>query len=254
MKTVQRNRLIASFAAVAASALALTGCVIGGPAPTPPDDSGSDTGATASDVPLNAAVGGVTFTSDGVATSDAEPDLGAPEDTDAIDVGMVFDPMCPHCATFEADYGETLNELVESGRITLTLYPVAFVAGEMSEAGANAFFAVAAYAPEAAWEFQQQMLATGLSQGGLDADTLKQLAAEAGADDPLVAEAIDSGSFQSYVQSQTGTLLGNEIPGTGVVVSGTPLLFADDVELSSTTFEGSADDAFAALEDQVANS
>ena len=249
------KRAFTTFAVVAAGALALTGCVIGGNAPTPPSDSTFDNGSsTASDTPLNAAVGGVTFTSDGVATSDDAPNLGAPTETDAIDVGVVFDPMCPHCAVFEAEYGEKLAQLVESGQITLTMYPVAFVAGPVSEAGANAFLAVAAYAPESAWEFQQFMLATGLNQGNLDAETLKTLATEAGADDPRVADAIDNGTFVSFVQDQTAALLGNEIPGTGVEVTGTPLIFAEGVTLESATFDGSVDDVFASLEDQVAKS
>lgn len=249
------KRVWKTFAVVAAGAVALTGCVIGGTPPTPPAEPTSDNGSsTASDTPLNAAVGGVTFTSAGVAPSDEAPDLAAPAETDAIDVGLVFDPMCPHCAVFEAEYGETLAQLVDSGQITLTLYPVAFVAGPVSEAGANAFLAVAAYAPDSAWEFQQLMLATGMNQGNLDADTLKGLAGEAGADDARIAEAIDNGSFVSFVQDQTGSLLGNEIPGTDVEVTGTPLVFAEGVTLESTTFDGSADDAFASLKDQVAKS
>ena len=220
---------------------------MGGP-PAPPEDGGE---TAESLTPMNLEVGGVTYTSEGVVESDAAPAFAPPPETDAIDVGMVFDPMCPHCANFEAEFGETIAALVDSGDITFTAYPVAFVAGELSEKSANAFYAVVSYSPEHAQEFQQQLLAENFAQGGLDDDALIELASSVGATDERIAQAISEGSFIDLIRDLTSGVLGQELPGTGVTVSGTPLIFAEGVELESPTFSGTPEEALETLESQL---
>lgn len=251
MGFMKLSRLATLSAVVVTGALALSGCVLTQPEPpaeTPGD--GNET-VTTGLVPLNFEVGGVTFTSEGVIESDARPELAAPPETDAIDVGVVFDPMCPHCAQFEGQYGETINALVDSGEITLTTYPVAFVAGQLSMESANAFYAVASFAPEAAQEFQTALLAANMQQGGLDGDALIELAASLGAEDDRITKAITEGAFNSTIQEMTDAMLGQEIPGTGVTVSGTPTVFAEGVELQPDTFAGTPEEALETLQSQL---
>lgn len=244
MGTMKSSRIKTALAALFVGALVLTGCSMGGP-PEPPET------ATEGLVPMNLETAGVTYTSDGVLESDAAPAFAAPPETDAIDVGMVFDPMCPHCANFEAQFGETIASLIDSGDITLTAYPVAFVAGELSEKSANAFYAVVSYSPEHAQEFQTELLAANLVQGGLDDDALIELAASVGATDEKIEQAITEGSFIDLIKGLTEQVLGQEIPGTGVTLSGTPLIFAEGVELESPTFSGTPEEALATLESQL---
>lgn len=256
---MRRTRSSLLLAALAASTLAMSGCVfmpaaVSGDSDGGGGDSGPEQAQQADSAgPLNFAVGGVTYTADGVLESDGATSLAAPPETDAVDVAMVFDPMCPHCANFEATYGDTMHELVDRGEITLTVYPIAFVVKVPSQRSANAFIAVASFHPESAREFQDLLLAANLETGsnGLGTEDLIELAASAGASSPELETAIREQSYQDLVETITSQLLGQTFPGSSVTVSGTPFLVAEGTQLDIATFEGSADDALERLQAQL---
>ena len=249
---MRRTRLSFLTAALTAVALMATGCVF-----IPSGAGGTDTiEQPADDVagsPQNMAVGGVTYTADGVLLSDAAPTLAAPPDSDGIEVAVVFDAMCPHCAQFEVTYGQTLHELVDRGDITLTAYPVAFVAQDASQRSANAFMAVASLHPQSVKGFQELLMVGNLgSQGaGLDADELIEAAAAAGASSPELETAIREESYADWVDIVHSGLMGQNFPGTDVAVTSTPFVVADGQPIEPDTFAGTADEALERLRDHL---
>lgn len=243
---MRRSKLPLLAASLATAALALSGCVF---------SFGSGSGEEPSDVsasehPLNFAVGGVTFTEDGVLPSESGPVVAAPPETDALDVALIFDPMCPHCATFEETSGPALKELVDNGDITLTMYPLAFVSPTASVDSVNAIMAVTTYHPDAAYEFQSQLLAANLaSQGsGLNDDELVSLAAEVGADSEEVESIIRNGTYNSFVDTIDGSLRGQTFPDTSVDVAGTPMIIVEGRSVEPAAIGSDAATALAALQ------
>lgn len=229
---MRRSKLSLLTASLVAAAFALSGCSL----PFGNDDGGggaSNGDGAGVEQPANMPVGGVTFTADGVVTSDETPSLAPPPETDAVDVALIFDPMCPHCALFEETFGPALNELVDSGDITLTVYPLAFVVPNPSATSVNAFMAVTSYHPEVTQEFQTLLLAANsqTNGAGLNNDELIELASSLGADSPEVAEAIENGVYQVAIDMLNEQLLGKNFPETNIEVLGTPMVIVEGREV-----------------------
>ncbi|HIY64943.1 MAG TPA: DsbA family protein [Candidatus Agrococcus pullicola] len=243
---MRRSKLPLLAVSFVAAAFALSGCVF---------QFGSSEGDAPGDVsvsehPLNFGAGGVTFTEDGVLTTESGPLVAAPPETDALDVALIFDPMCPHCATFEETSGPALKELVDNGDITLTMYPLAFVSPTASVDSVNALMAVTTYHPDAAYEFQSQLLSANLASNGsgLNDDELVALAADLGADSQEVESIIRNGTYDSFVDTIDSSLRGQTFPGTSVEVMGTPMVIVDGREVAPADVGSDAATALAALQ------
>lgn len=177
------------------------------------------------------------------ATSPGEAPQAANIDseTGAISVGdgpnqlaTYLDFMCPHCQEFERVYGATIDELVESGEVTLDIHPVALSALDaasgtaFSSRSANAAYCVAVDAPDAVLPFVTGVFALDPSGPGLTDDELVAVAADAGA--PGVAGCIEDRTYDRFVASMTRTIPAD--PATGSAGTPTVVLNGDYVSLT----------------------
>ncbi|WP_298041488.1 DsbA family protein [uncultured Microbacterium sp.] len=130
------------------------------------------------------------------------------EGADTVDVW--FDFYCPHCQVFEDQYGPTIEELIDSGDITLNLHPVALsglnaASGtQFSERSGGALHCVAEAAPEATLDFFQQLFALNPSGAGLTDGDLAALASQTGAD--AASDCIADGMYRPFVIDQAAEL------------------------------------------------
>lgn len=175
------------------------------------------------------------------APGDRPDSSGIDSETGAVVVGegsntldLWFDFYCPHCQQFEAAYGETVDEMLEAGELTLNLYPVALdglnnASGtDFSKRSANAMYCVAETTPEAAYPFMQALFATNPAGPGQTDEELIALAEEAGAGD--ISECVSDGTYIGFVEEQTSQLPTN--PETGSAGTPTVILNGEFVTLT----------------------
>ncbi|MFV0320393.1 MAG: DsbA family protein [Microbacterium sp.] len=142
----------------------------------------------------------------------------------ADEVTSWFDFYCPHCQSFEATYGPTIEELIDDGSITLQLQPIALSSmnaasgTEFSARSASALYCVADDSPEAVFPFFKALFATNPTGPGQTDDELAAMAADAGA--PGAADCIADGTYTKFALAQAAKLPPN--PETGS--AGTPTL------------------------------
>ncbi|MDQ1129347.1 thioredoxin domain-containing protein [Microbacterium sp. SORGH_AS_0888] len=140
---------------------------------------------------------------------------GIDTETGAIAVGTgsgtldtYVDFMCPVCGNFEKTYGPTIQSLVEDGTITLNIHPISILdrlssGTQYSTRSAAAMYAVAATRPDLSLAYLQVLFANQPQENssGLTDDQLIAYAQQVGAGD--AADAIRSGTYESYVTSIT---------------------------------------------------
>lgn len=160
--------------------------------------------------------------------------------TGSDQVDLWFDFYCPHCQDFEDAEGETIGDLLESGDITLNLFPVALsglnaASGtDFSIRSANAMYCIADDEPDAVYPFFTALFATHPSGAGQTDEELIAMAGEAGATG--VESCITERTYADFVESQTAALPTN--PSTGG--AGTPTLVIND-EFIAVTLDPEAD-------------
>jgi protein-disulfide isomerase len=189
------------------------------------------------------AVGGAVWWANASADSEGTvPESSAIDpETGAIAVGegsneldLYFDFYCPHCQQFEQVYGETVDELVSSGDLTLNLHPVALTTlntasgTDFSKRSANALYCVAVDEPEAALPFMQSVFAQNPTGPGLTDEQLIAAASDAGATG--AADCITDRTYVRYVDSRTTEIPEN--PETGSAGTPTVILNGEWVELT----------------------
>lgn len=143
------------------------------------------------------------------AASNIDTETGAISFGDGPDtVATYVDFMCPICNTFEQAYGDTLQELVDDGSITLDVHPVSILdrasqGTEYSTRAANAMYCVAEFSPEAAMPFMQSMYANQPEEGssGLTDEQIIGLAEDAGASG--VTDCITDQTYRGFVADKT---------------------------------------------------
>jgi protein-disulfide isomerase len=174
--------------------------------------------------------------------SGTRPDSsGIDAETGAVVVGdgpdsldLWFDFYCPHCQDFEAEYGDTVDEMVEAGEVTLNLFPVALTGlntasgTDFSKRSANALYCVAEETPDAAYPFMQALFATNPTGPGQTDEELIALAEAAGAGD--VSSCVTEGTYIPFVEDQTQKLPTN--PETGGAGTPTVILNGEFVTLT----------------------
>lgn len=125
-------------------------------------------------------------------------------------VSTWVDFMCPYCGQFEQSEGETITELIEEGRITLELHPVAILdrlsqGTQFSSRAASAMYAVAEADPANAYAFLVAMYENQPAEqtAGLTDEEIVQIAKDAGVDvTPELEAAILDQKFLDFAQSQ----------------------------------------------------
>ncbi|WP_029145880.1 DsbA family protein [Microbacterium luticocti] len=119
------------------------------------------------------------------------------------------DFLCPICHEFEKAEGPAIKQLVDGGKATLKVHPVAILDEYTSPKGyssraASAFYAVAAADPDKAYAFMQAMYENqpGENSAGLTDEQIVQIAKDAGVNVTADLEkAITSNRYQKYVQA-----------------------------------------------------
>lgn len=146
------------------------------------------------------------------AASNVNPDTGAVTFGDGPNtVDTYIDFMCPYCGQFEEAEGETIQDLVASGDITLNVHPVAILdrlsqGTEYSSRSAGAFYAVAAADPANAYAFLQALYANQPAENtaGLTNEDLVALAKDAGVEmTDALEQSILSDEYKAFAQQQS---------------------------------------------------
>ena len=153
-------------------------------------------------------------------------------------VDTYIDFMCPYCGQFEAAEGAKIQDLVESGDITLNVHPVSILdrlsqGTEYSSRAAGAFYSVAAADPDNAYAYMTALFVNQPSENtaGLSDEELVSLARDAGVD--VTAELEDSilsGEYKAFAKEQ-------KLPEGA---TGTPTLIVNG-ETVQVTFNPQAD-------------
>lgn len=203
-------------------------------------------GVTAAALVVVLIVGGVVWFANSQATSAGTlPQASAVNtDTGAIAVGSgpktvdtYVDFMCPICNQFEQSYGPTLDQLVQSGEITLNIHPISILdrqsqGTQYSTRAASAAYCVAVDDAANVPAFVKALYAQQPSEGtaGLDDDTLASIATTAGASD-AVASCISDGTYTKFVTAMT-----RETPlQQGAAGISTPTIAVDGTVLTNQT-------------------
>lgn len=141
---------------------------------------------------------------------------GAPE------VDVYLDYACPHCAEFEATYGQQISDSVEAEDITLRVHTVAYMddSGDgsgISSRGGRAAAAVADGAPEEFMEFNNQLFAEqAASQGEVSDEQIAQVAADVGVDEGVI-DSFGPDTFNDWIVYTTSQARNDDIDGTPTV-------------------------------------
>lgn len=137
----------------------------------------------------------------------------------AIVIDTWVDFFCPYCRAFEESNGELIRTLVEQGRATLRVHPIAFLdrasmGTRYSTRAANAFACVAEYAPAGAFDYMAYLYANQPPEStpGLDDDAL------AGAAPGEAVDCIREGWFADWVGEATRGALEAGVRGTPTVL------------------------------------
>lgn len=249
-----------SLLAVAALALALTGCIAPPPLPSASVDAAAPQtasptegqGADASQQPgapvwpANMASYGVIFTAEGVLET---PRAGAQREEVAVAAPhaiLYVDFSCPHCGTFTRTHAGDLAAAVDAGEIVLELRPMAFLDSatndEHSTRAANAFAAVVDEFPESAWAYYVALFEAQQegSEAGLPDDGLIELASSTGAASEQLTARIEAVALRDFTAAATSAGLEQPISAGGPTITGTPSLFLDGVQFTGGNDEPGA--------------
>lgn len=172
----------------------------------------------------------------------------APTETAPVPITLYLDYQCPACRAFEAANGDYLAALVQSGAATLDIHPIAFLdrasqGTRYSTRSANLMACVADTAPDRFWAVSRALFAGQPAEGtaGLDDDALLDLARDAGvtASDSFEA-CVRSETHSGWVGAQTKAVRTSPVPGTDIVVAGTPTVIVDGVKYTGSVTDPQA--------------
>jgi protein-disulfide isomerase len=118
-------------------------------------------------------------------TADAGPQVAATKTDNAIvfgegspNVEIYLDFLCSHCADMEERLGDTINDMVTSGDITLTLHPVTLIDPTLSQRSAGAFACAADTGSTSLLGYERALFAD--QSGDFSADRLIDIAKSVG--------------------------------------------------------------------------
>ncbi|QCU78788.1 hypothetical protein E7744_12040 [Citricoccus sp. SGAir0253] len=150
---------------------------------------------------------------------------------DPAQVIIYADANCVHCAQFEAENGEQINEWLDSGKATVEYRLLDFLdnpaTGNYSSRAANAALCVAEESPEDYNAFVAEIFA-GYTGEGMDDDELKSMASGLGAD---IDGCVDGNTYRPYVK-----YTGAQARAAGVV--GTPTVWVNGENWASAAEQG----------------
>lgn len=161
----------------------------------------------------------------GVATAEEAAANGEP-----VRVTVFQDYDCIHCADFETNYGDEIEELVKSGQITLEIRNLTFLDASSptyySARSNNVAYSVANQVSAEQFLAFQKEIFSHQGTGGLSNEELVEIAAKHGAD---VKDDIANNTWRPFVNVVT---LENAKNG----IAGTPTVFADGEQFTTEDF------------------
>lgn len=156
-------------------------------------------------------------------------------------VDTYIDFMCPICNQFEQAEGETIQQLLDDGSITLNIHPVSILdrasqGTEFSTRSASAAYCVAESDPDAVLDFVRAMYAQqpAESSPGLTNEEIVAIAESAGATNSSAC--ITDGTYMDFATAMTRNLPTNPANGS----AGTPTLVVNG-EYVTVTFDPQTD-------------
>lgn len=211
------------------------------------------------DGPKNMVSDGILFTASGgkmVATeTGAVQASSSPTPHDQPSDGLAHivtyvDFSCPACQAFEATNADAIQQLVEQGKATLEVHPIAIL--DRSSLGAryssranDAGACVANFAPDSFLDVMAEMYAKQPAEQttGLTNSQIVQLVHSAGLRNADVDKCISGESFKSWTAAATQRALTGPLPNTDVTsVQGTPTVLVNGKQFNPTNGFGNADD------------
>lgn len=148
-----------------------------------------------------------------------------------VTVDVYEDLMCPYCGLLEGASRQTVEELVATGDVRVRYHVIAFLdrasTSEYSSRATNALAVVIDTAgAEVAKRFHDLLFENQPPEGGggLDDDTLIELAVEAGADEDEIRGPIEQRKFRQWVRNGTDAASKDG-------VNSTPTVFVDGEQL-----------------------
>ena len=172
----------------------------------------------------------------GVVNADEAKDNGEP-----VQLVVFQDFECDHCADFEAEYGDQIEEKVKSGEVTLEHRNLNFLdrgsPDAYSSRAANAAYLVAEQVDPAQYlEFTKEVF-SHQGTGGLSNDELAEIASKHGAN--VTADQLGENTYRPMVN-----LMAQESMANGI--AGTPTMFVDGERVSQNDFEKGLNEALEA--------
>lgn len=150
---------------------------------------------------------------------------------DPAQIIIYADANCVHCASFEAENGEQLNEWLDAGEATVEYRLLDFLdnpaTGNYSSRAANAALCVAEESPENYNAFVTEVFGAYTGEGMSD-DELTSMASDLGAD---VGGCVDGNTYRPFVK-----YTGASARADGV--TGTPTVFVNGQNWSESAEEG----------------
>lgn len=217
--------------------------------------------------PKNMASDGIQLTQGAIATE--TPALKAGEDpvsntrdkaAGTLDIQMYVDYLCPVCGQFEATNGDYISSLLENGKTTVEIHPIAILdrlaqGSKYSTRATNAAACVANYSPNQFYDFHNLLFANQPKENttGLSDDQLIDLTTQATVKSPdKIASCVKNQQFKKWVSDAQARALNGPIPNSNVdKVTGTPTIIVNGLK-----YEGSVSDlaSFQAFVIQAAGS
>lgn len=141
-------------------------------------------------------------------------------------VSTYVDFGCPHCAEFEAAFGELLSEGADANTITLEVHPVAIMnlqyqGTNFSSRTGGALYCVAEYAPEQTLAFMNTLFANQPDTRGFTNEQIISYADKVGAS--AASDCIADATYADFVDDMTPNLPTDPATGRG----GTPTILID---------------------------
>ena len=146
-----------------------------------------------------------------------------------VDIQIFVDYLCPICGEFEAENGDLIRTLVESGAATVEYRPIAILTNmsagtQYSLRAANAAACVANYDPDTFFDVNEALFAAQPEEGsaGLDDEQLLDVIESAGASSSRLEQCIADRTFRSWVQAATDRAVTGPLAIRGVKIDAIP--------------------------------
>lgn len=203
--------------------------------------------------PKNMASDGIQLTQGAIATQTKALKAGEEpipnvrdEAAGTLDIQMYVDYLCPICGQFEKTNGDYITSLLDNGKTTVEIHPIAILDSrsqgtKYSTRAANAAACVANYSPNQFYDFHNLLFANQPEENtaGLGDDQLIELTTEAKVDNAdQIATCIKQVQFKKWVADAQARALNGPIPNSNVdQVKGTPTVIVNGLK-----YEGSISD------------